>query len=142
MIHLQELSKHGQQEQVFNFDDRLPFYVKSGCQLKVKFSVEAKDDLYLIHLHVSGEFTGVCQRCLQDFPVSYDNATRIAVCRNDDRAEQLISQYECIVSSNWQVDLKELIIDELHLYAPQMHPDFQDCDESVNKILTGKSETY
>ncbi|KTD82310.1 YceD family protein [Legionella waltersii] len=139
MIHLQELSKHGQQEQVFDLDQRLPIFVKPVCQLKALFHIESKDDYYLIHLQVKGDYTGICQRCLQEFPVCYDNATIIAVCRSDERAEQLLSLYECIVSSNWHVDLKELIIDELHLYAPQMHSNVQDCDEVVNKMLIGKT---
>lgn len=142
MLHLQDLAKQGQQGLNLILNDRLPDFIVAPCQLKISYQVEHKDDFYLINLEVAGDLTCICQRCLKQFSFSYENKTVIAVCRNDERAEQILEHYECIVSSNWQVDLNELIIDELHLYAPQIHPDINDCDDSINQFLSGKSETY
>lgn len=142
MIHLQELAKQGQQEKDFTLSERLPSFIKPICHLHASYRVEAKDDFYLIYLRVQGDLNSVCQRCMEDFTVCYDNSTIIAVCRNDERAEQLLSQYECIVSSNWHVDLNELVVDELHLYAPQTHPEINTCGGEINEILTGGKETY
>lgn len=141
MLHLPEMAKYGQQDKLITVNERLPVFL-APCHLTVNYNVEAKDDYYLIHLGVSGDLNITCQRCMDEFNFSYKNATIIAVCRNDERAEQLLEQYECIVSSNWQVDLEELIIDELHLYVPPFHPEINDCNNEINKFLTEKNETY
>ena len=138
MLHLQELAKQGQQIETVTINERLPGFLHTPCELKVTYQVEAEDNFYLMHLRTIGELNILCQRCMQEFNFLYDNQTLIAVCRSDERAEQLLELYECIVSTNWQVDLLELIIDELHLYAPQVHPEIDDCDSEINKILTGK----
>ncbi|BCA95336.1 metal-binding protein [Legionella antarctica] len=142
MLHLPELVKQGQHTKLLTVKDRLPFFLIAPCEITVSYHVEAKDDCYLIYLKVSGSLTSLCQRCMQDFPTSYENHTVIAVCRTDERAEQMLGLYECIVSTNWLVDLEELIVDELHLYAPQFHPDINDCDSEVNQFLTEKNDSY
>ena len=142
MLHLQEMAKQGQQTQVVVLKERLPAFVSIPCHLNAVYRVEARDNYYLIHLKTSGELSTVCQRCLQELNGSYENQTLIAVCRNDERAEQLSEFYECIVSSNGQVDLNELIVDELHLYAPLFHSDMEDCGNEVNEILIAKKGTY
>jgi uncharacterized protein len=142
MLHLQELAKQGRQNQTLIVSDRLPAFLNGPCHLDLSYAIEAEDDFYLIHLSVKGQLSVVCQRCAQEFASSYDNQTTIAVCRTDERAEQILEQYESVVSANWQIDLMELVIDELHLYAPQFHNEISDCDSEINQILTGKSETY
>ncbi|RUR12152.1 DUF177 domain-containing protein [Legionella sp. km772] len=142
MLYLQELTKHGSQNQHLNLSARLPSFLASPCQVNVTYQVEAKEDFYLMHLVVSGELTVTCQRCLNAFNLIYNNPTTIAVARDDERAEQLLEHYECIVSSNYQVNLEDLVIDELHLYVPQFHEETKDCDGEVNQYLTGKTESY
>lgn len=142
MLHLPEMAKQDQQVKLLTVDERLPSFLIPPCHLTVTYHVEAKDDFYLIHLGVAGDLNIACQRCMQEFNFAYNNHTIIAVCRNDERAEQLLEFYECVVSSNWQVDLEELIIDELHLYIPPFHPEINDCDSEINQFLTGKTETY
>ncbi|CEG56745.1 YceD family protein [Legionella fallonii] len=142
MLHLPEIAKQGQQTKIIRIDDRLPSFLISPCQLNVTYHVEVEDDFYLLHLKVVGDLNAICQRCMQEFHFSYDNETTIAVCRSDERAEQVLELYECIVSSNWHVDLNDLITDELHLYAPQFHPNNNDCDSEINQILTQKDEPY
>lgn len=142
MLHLQEMAKQGQQTQLYTLDDRLPVFLTIPCQLTATYHVEAEDDFYLIHLETESNLSIICQRCMQHFNYSYHNKTIIAVCRSEQRAEELLESYECIVASNWQVDLAEIIIDELHLYAPQFHPDINDCDSGINEFLTEKIDTY
>lgn len=142
MLHLQDLAKQDSHTETITLKDRLPSFLSGPCQLKVTYKVEAKDDFYLIHLHVLGELKINCQRCTQEFNYLYDNSTLIAVCRSDERAEQLLDQYECIVSSNGHVLLSDLITDELHLYAPQFHFETKDCDHGIMQILDEKNESY
>ncbi len=142
MLHLQEMVKHGQQNRTVILGERLPSFIKSSCQLDITYHVEAKEDFYLIHLHVKGDLPIQCQRCLDEFNFPYDNMTVVAVCRDDEKAEQILEHYECIVSANLQVSLEDILIDELHLYAPQFHPEINDCSSEINQILAGKNEFY
>ena len=142
MLHLQEMVKHGQQNRTVTLSDRLPSFIFAPCHLQVSFIVEAKEDFYLIHLHVQGKLHIQCQRCLDEFNFPYDNHTEVAVCRDDERAEEVLEHYECIVSANLQISLEDMLIDELHLYAPLFHPEIKECRSEINQFLTGKSEFY
>lgn len=142
MLYLQELAKHGPHNQEITLSERLPSFLASPCHLNVAYQVEPKDDFYLIHLEVRGELEVTCQRCLNEFKLMYNNPTTIAVTRNDERAEQLLEHYECIVSTNYQVSLDDLVVDELHLYVPQFHEETKDCDGDVNQFLTEKTASY
>ncbi|MFT4058426.1 MAG: metal-binding protein [Legionella sp.] len=142
MLHLQELVKHGQQSQKVTLSERLPHFVTAPCTLNISYRVEAKSDFYLIYLHVNGLLHLQCQRCLEEFDYTYDNDTVIAVCCSDERAEELLELYECIASPHFQVRLEDLIIDELHLYALQFHPEITDCSSEINQFLTRKNNSY
>jgi uncharacterized protein len=140
MFRLQELAKQGQHTKTLTVSERLPHWVTSPCDLAVAYHVEAKEGFYLVHLHVHGALHLQCQRCLDEFNYLHDNNTNIAVCRDDERAEKLLEHYECIVAPDFQVSLEDLIIDELHLYVPQFHPEVTDCSSEINQFLSGKSE--
>lgn len=140
MLHLQELVNQGQRVQELAVCERLPRFLVGPCPLTVTYAVEAQDDFYILHLQTTGTLIGMCQRCMQEFSIPYKNQTDIAVCRSDARAEQLLEQYECIVSSDWKIDLMDVVIDELHLYAPQFHPSTQDCGDEIQEILKGKDQ--
>lgn len=143
MLYLQELAKQGaKRHEQINVSERLPSFISEPCQIDVTYQVEAKDDFHLIHLEIKGELNIACQRCMHEFKLSYNNPTVVAVARSDERAERLLEEYECIVSSNWQVSLEDLVADDLHLYVPQFHQEISDCDEEINRFLTGKIESY
>lgn len=140
MLYLQELAKQGLQHKKLIINERLPVFLVGPCEVESAYQVEAKEDFYLLYLEVRGELNVICQRCLHEFSLVYNNPTTIAVTRSDERAEQLLTHYECIVSSNFQVNLEEIIIDELHLYVPQFHQEIEECDKGINQFLTEKTE--
>lgn len=142
MLHLQDLVKQSERTAMVMLNERLPLFFNAPCNLEVTYHVDSKDDYFLINLKVHGELNLICQRCMQEFQYPYDNSTEVAVCRNDKRAEELLEFYECIVAPTLQVSLEELIIDEMHLYAPQFHPDMNDCGSEINQILSSKYDTY
>lgn len=141
MLHLQEIVRQGQGSKTVNVKERLPRFMIAPSDLEVNYQVEAREDFYLVHLHVQGELLLQCQRCLSEFSYPYDNTTIIAVCRDDARAEQLLEQYECIVAPDFVINLKDLVIDELHLYAPPSHPEIADCSSEINQFLAEKNES-
>lgn len=117
-------------------NERLPEHVNAPCELACQFSVEYLDNYYLVHLNVDARLRITCQRCLKEFKHDYKNQTALAICYSDERAEKLMEQYECIVSAHNEVDLKELLTDELHLYSPAFHRDLKDCDTEISRFIS------
>lgn len=136
MLQLQELAKQEEHSKTITITDGLPSFLIGPCEVQAIYQVNAKDDYYLINLSVVADLTIICQRCLQEFKIAYNNPTVIAVCKTEDRAESLLDSYESIFSPNGQVLLEDLVRDELHLYVAQFHPDSNDCDQEVLQILT------
>lgn len=118
-----------------NINDRIPANIKGPCSLNCNFSVSAMNDYFLLNLDVQAELIIICQRCVSEFPYHYENKTTLAICHSDARAEELANDYECIVSQHGEVDLIELLTDELHLYTPEFHSDFNDCDREIGRFI-------
>jgi len=114
---------------------RLPANIEPPCSLLCEFQVQSVDNYFLLHLKVEGDLNIICQRCLHTFNHHYHNSSTLAVCDNDELAERLLPQYESVVATNNQVDLIELLSDELYLYSPDMHPEIDQCDRSVEQYL-------
>lgn len=142
MLHLNDLTKQGPQSRALELNERLPDFLTAPCHVNISYHVELKDKFFLIHLQTQADLKIICQRCMNEFPFSYENNTEIGVCKTDERAEQLLEHYECIVSTTGQVELEDLIIDELHLYVPIFHPQVNDCGSEINHILASQIETY
>lgn len=137
MLCLQEMAKKGQHNKIVTLNERLPHFITGPCTMDLIFEVEAREDFYLIHLEAKGRLPIQCQRCLDKFDFSYENKTEVAVCSSEKRAEKLLEQYECTVSETLQISLEEVLIDELHLYAPQFHATISDCNNEINQFLAG-----
>lgn len=118
-----------------HLSERLPPHIISDCILDCEYLVQRCRDYYLLKLDVSGILTIQCQRCLGEFTHPYDNQTELAICRDEVTAENLMEQYECIASSQDEVDLASIVTDELHLYAPEKHAELIEC---TSKMPEGK----
>lgn len=141
MLYLQELARKGQQQQTLTIEERLPAFIQGPCVVDLVYSVEAKDNFYLINLSVTGDLNIVCQRCMEEFIFPYDNKTQVAVCATDERASLLMESYECIVAPTWKVEVKDLVVDELYLYAPQFHAHYDECGSGIKQFLQENNET-
>ncbi len=135
-ICLKTHAKHnGSRTVVIPILERKPARVSSPCEVSCEFSVEALPDYYLLTLHVNGVFDIACQRCLASFQETYTNQTQLAICANDDVAENLMASYECIVVKDYQVDLIDIVTDELHLFLPEKHSDLAECDAEISGLI-------
>lgn len=114
--------------------ERLPSYL-GPCVVNGCFSVENYANYYLMPLNVNANLTISCQRCLAEFGYHYSNETTIAICNSDEIAENLMNQYECVVSSDSHINLEDLLVDELYLYTSQFHPKAEDCDNEVGQYI-------
>lgn len=133
------LKTQAKQEQVvcetFTLTERLPARVQGPCELTCELQVEARSDYYLCTLNVNGIITVICQRCLGTFTYSYNNQSKLAVCHNDEIAETLMADYECIVVKHNEIDLIDIVTDELHLFLPEKHENLSDCDHEINALI-------
>lgn len=114
---------------------RLPAQIASPCIVDYQFEVNAHDNYYLLVLKVESLLRLTCQRCLLEFSYHYQNRSELAICNSEKVAEQMMSQYDCIVSDHGQVDLKEIITDELNLYTPEFHLETSDCDIEISNYI-------
>lgn len=136
LINLRAAASTIPQQLQVELTERLPAHVLPPCQLQCEYRVEQLDDYFLVTMAIHGQITMVCQRCMHEYPHVYDNTTVIAACSTEEKAEQLMAAYECVLMKKNQIDFIELITDDLHLYSPQHHLDPKDCDESVGDYLT------
>lgn len=136
IINLKIFAARGEEESVkIELQERLPAFISGPAILNCHFNVKMQGNYYLLTLKADSKLKAICQRCLNEFEYHYVNETVLAVCNSDTMAEQLMDQYECVVSDNNQVDLKELLTDELYLYGPEFHPEVTDCDTEVNRYI-------
>lgn len=135
MLNLVETVKQGPRLEILHLTERLPRFLISPCIMRVSYHAEVKDNVYLLHLDVSGVLNVICQRCMENFAAPYQNKTTLAVCADETEAQRLLENYEPIVAPRGQVNLEDLTIDELYLYAPSFHPMVTECDERINNLL-------
>ena len=121
-------------------DDRLPERISAPCDLVCVFKVEDYQRYYLLTLQVTGSMTITCQRCLGRFHQDYVHHSDLALCSNDDAADSLMAHFECVVVSDHQVSLTDVLIDELHLYAPEKHVHLADCDLEISGFIGASDE--
>ncbi|RMX18404.1 metal-binding protein [Legionella jordanis] len=139
LVNLKNLAAQNEETSVnLELEERLPPQLLGPCQITCHFSVQRVDNYYVLDLSVNSNLTSVCQRCLKEFSYPYNNQTRLAIVDSEAMADRLMEQYECVVSDGYQVNLKELVTDELHLYAPQMHDKISDCDSEMKHFIVGE----
>lgn len=140
-ICLKTLSRQNNPETVaIKLQERLPEHIVGPCDLSCTFQVEHYDSYFLLTLHVNGILTVICQRCLQSFQYNYENESKVAICVNDATAEMLMEQFECIVASDSQVDLMDILTDELYLFTTEKHPNIADCDAKISQLISNEDD--
>ena len=140
-ICLKTQAKQGTSDSIqVQLQDRLPLRIQAPVALTGQFQVKNYNDYYLLTHQVAGVLTINCQRCLTAFQYDYSNTTELAVCRSEIIAEGLMEHFECIVATEDEVDLAEILTDELYLFSPEKHEDLADCDVEIRRWLSDKSE--
>lgn len=135
LLNLKDSASKAEQHAKITVYERLPVFIKAPCVLNFRYKLSSLPDYYLLHLAVSASLSIVCQRCLQAFTYDYVNRTAIAICDSEQKAEKIMDDYECIVNRDKQVNLAELLVDELHLYAPQYHSSPENCDKEISHFI-------
>jgi len=115
------------QEINLRVQERLPDWVQSPCELTFSYTVKAEGRFHLLHYTAVGQFTICCQRCLELVNYPFRHTNELAVCANDDIAQQLTADYDCVLGKGGELDLLELLTDELMLYSPEVPHSLDDC---------------
>ncbi len=132
--------QHGLQHIAMTLQERLPERVSGPCELTCDFQVVNHGDYYLLTLYITGKLAINCQRCLHIFQDDFYNESQLAVCVNDSVAETLMEHFDCVVASDHQVDLVELLTDELYLFSPEKHRNPMDCHSEIFQWIGGQDE--
>lgn len=119
-------------------EERLPEHIQSPCKLTCDLQIQKQRGYYLLDLNIQGNLDVICQRCLQSFCYDYQHSTQLAVCHTEEIAERLMEEYECIVEDH-EIDLKDILADDLHLYSVQKHEQLQDCDIEMRRLIGTKA---
>ena len=118
-------------EMDFLIDKRLPPQATDPCQVHAVLKVHGKkEDYFRLDLSINGKLSIKCMRCMKTFDWLFDEAITVAVCDTEQKAEALMSEYECMVSHNYHIEPVDVITDSLNLMAPEIHPDLSACDLS------------
>lgn len=140
-ISLKTYAKQAILEQVnIHLQGRLPEHIQAPAKLTCDVQVEYYNDYYLVTLKVAGVLTIACQRCLNTFEHDYANQTTLAVSMSEDIADSLMTNFECLVAVDDEIDLAEILTDELYLYSPNKHENIMNCDVEIRQWIRDKSE--
>ena len=128
------------QQIVITLQERLPERIIRPCEFTCIFHVVSYGDYYLLTLDIVGALAVKCQRCLSVFEHEYCNQSKLAVCRTDTVAEALMEHFECVVAENDEIDLLDILADELHLFSPEKHNNYMDCNNEISQLIGGQDE--
>lgn len=117
----------GRQQAIVTLSERLPSHVCQTSPLLCDFEVTASGQYDLLELHIQGQISVICQRCLSSFDHAYMHSVRLAICYDEQLAEKMMAHYETVVADNFQVNLTDIVTDELYLSVPEKHEDFTAC---------------
>lgn len=107
--------------------ERLPVHVNAVRDVEFYYTLEKFKEYFLLTLDISAVITIECQRCMHDFEYQYSNSSNIAICKSDEIAERVMELHDSIVSPSNDVDFMQIITDDLHLFCPIFHDDFDAC---------------
>ncbi len=91
---------------------------------------------------ISLDIVLVCQRCLDNLPISLKVSFSLAFVRHEKQGEELDSHYEIYVTEEDELATHDLICDEILLSIPMVPTHDYDCMEVITKqeIVEEKAE--
>ena len=91
---------------------------------------------------ISLDIVLICQRCLEELPISLKVSFNLAFVKYEKQGEELDSYYEIYVTEEDELATHDLICDEILLSIPMVPTHDYDCMEIINKqeIVEEKSE--
>jgi uncharacterized protein len=108
-------------------NNRLPSWVQSPCQINCTIKITSCGNFYLLNLTMDAVLHITCQRCLSTVHSPFHHTTELALCFNEEKANDLMTMYDTVVVESDELNLDDLLTDELHLFAPEIPHEIEVC---------------
>jgi uncharacterized protein len=123
-------------------EERLPMFVNQPIQVEFNYSIQCVNDYYLMQLEEKTSVELICQRCSDLWGYDYSNSHELIVCLNEKKAEKYQAIYDVIVAPDLIVDIKEILLDNMHLFLPEKHEDIDQCNQNQLKLLQNNENVF
>lgn len=108
-------------------DERLPYYVLEPIEMSFSYEVIKEGSIYILTVYEYAQPKVQCQRCMEDTVQPFEHESKIAICGSEEIAQQYQSGYDLIVSPDFIIEIKDILIDDLHLYLSNFHKKIDQC---------------
>lgn len=119
--------KETPEQVMITLNDRLPPHIQGPLQVGCQYRLRPEDDFFLLELHIQTKLHFDCSRCGEAMSFDFSHACHLAVFSSEERASELAQEYDAIVAEQGELDLAQVLIDELILYAPERHETPEEC---------------
>ena len=116
-------------------DERLPDFINKPIEICFTYEIERYPEYYLLNLHEKATIELVCQRCSDIWQYEYSNVHKMAVLLSEKNIGTYESLFDVIVSPDLTLDIKEIILDNMHLFLPEKHENVDHCNQDQLKLL-------
>jgi uncharacterized protein len=118
-----------------HLEERLPFYVDKPFDMTFTYRVDVHSEYYTLYVEEKGNVPLVCQRCAEEWIYDYHHYSEIAVCGKEEIAEKYQNSLDVIVCPDLIVDIKDILVDNMHLFLPKKHEKIDQCNQDQLKLI-------
>jgi uncharacterized protein len=130
-----KLNRHLSEVQQVVLDERLPEFVADSFPMNFQYQIEDRGEFYLMKLKEFASVPAHCQRCGERWLCDYQNEVELAICPSEQVAEKYQSLYDVIVVPDLILDIKDVLIDNMHLFLPNKHLEVEKCNQDQLKLM-------
>ena len=112
----------------FCLNERLPAWIEGPCALNVVLTITENPNYYHVQFRVTGTLLICCQRCLTRVDYAYQHDNELIVLGSEAALARYSLATDCVVAASGELDLRDMVTDELHLYSPEIPHAFEQCD--------------
>jgi uncharacterized metal-binding protein YceD (DUF177 family) len=91
----------------------------------------SKNELLVLNLSFNANLKIKCQRCMESYDYELSPTLELAIIQDQD-AEQLMLDYDCIDLVDGKIDLERIISDEIILSIPHAHQELSMCNQQFD----------
>lgn len=107
--------------------ERLPAHLQAPIEIDCQYRLRPESDFFLLDLRIQTTLCFDCSRCGETIRRDFSHECLLAVFSSDERASELAQEYDAVVAEQGELDLGQVLVDELILYAPERHENLEDC---------------
>lgn len=113
--------KNTKQPQVITLTDQLPQQIQAPCTLQCCWTLTPQDNALHLTLKVEGTLQILCQRCCEMFEHHFQQENTLILFETEAALKLANKAQDTLLIDELPDQLEALLMDELHLYAPEKH---------------------